>query len=462
MSAVTRPDGEHRAHRVALFADADLSRVVAWHDGHAVSAAEFLADVAEVRGQLRPHGSVINLCEDRYAFTVGFCAAVCHGQTTLLPPSRAPQAIREVHALHPGAYVAGDAHSAHACDATIRLTRHSHRSGRCPTADACVDADLIAAIGFTSGSTGQPRPNAKSWGGFRSSSLLNIRVLSAAIGLGPGATAHVVATVPAQHMYGMEMSVLLPLFGRFAVHSGRPFFPADIARALAEIPAPRLLVTTPVHLRALLSDDLELPAIAAVVSATAPLTQSLAAEAERRLHTRVLELFGSTETCVIGYRRTALASDWCLHDGVSLQAQPDGTLVDTGYLPSPVLMQDILEPLADGCFRLHGRKGDLLEIAGKRASLADLTRRLLALEGVVDAVVFQPDIDSGCRIQRLAALVVAPQRTEKELLNELRGAIDPLFLPRPLRLVDALPRNETGKLPRAAMLDALRKTPTEQ
>jgi acyl-coenzyme A synthetase/AMP-(fatty) acid ligase len=36
-------------------------------------------------------------------------------------------------------------------------------------------------------------------------------------------------------------------------------------------------------------------------------------------------------------------------------------------------------------------------------------------------------------------------------LAALREHVDPVFLPRPLRLVDALPRNETGKLPRAAL-----------
>jgi len=39
-------------------------------------------------------------------------------------------------------------------------------------------------------------------------------------------------------------------------------------------------------------------------------------------------------------------------------------------------------------------------------------------------------------------------------VRALRERIDPLFLPRPLLFVDALPRNGTGKLPRAA-LDAL-------
>ena len=40
-------------------------------------------------------------------------------------------------------------------------------------------------------------------------------------------------------------------------------------------------------------------------------------------------------------------------------------------------------------------------------------------------------------------------------LAALRRDIDPVFLPRPLKLVDALPRNETGKLPRVALLALL-------
>src|SRR5690606_33577657 len=106
-------------------------------------------------------------------------------------------------------------------------------------------------------------------------------------------------------------------------------------------------------------------------------------------------------------------------------------------------------------FALRGRNADLLEIAGKRASLADLTQRVLALPGVLDAVVFQSDQADACGVQRIAALVVAPQRSEADLLAELRRAIDPVFLPRPLRRLDALPRNETGKISRAALLAAI-------
>lgn len=96
------------------------------------------------------------------------------------------------------------------------------------------------------------------------------------------AVPHVVATVPPQHMYGMELSVLLPMVTTLAVHAGRPFFPDDVARALADIPAPRVLVTTPVHLRALVESGVALPPLAGIVSATAPLAPEIAAAAEAR------------------------------------------------------------------------------------------------------------------------------------------------------------------------------------
>ena len=66
-----------------------------------------------------------------------------------------------------------------------------------------------------------------------------------------------VATVSVQHSYGLESSVLLALLGGAAFDSGRPFFPADIAQALAAVPRPRALVTTPFHLKTLLRSGVD-------------------------------------------------------------------------------------------------------------------------------------------------------------------------------------------------------------
>ncbi len=439
--------------RLPLLGADDPARVVAWRHGEAVSAARFLAQVQAVAAMLPTAAAAVNLCEDRYAFLVAFCAIALRGQANLLPSSRAPQAVDEVMAAHPGCYALGE----QALDPAPRGYRQlPPLDGASPPEPAAawptIPAAQVVAIGYTSGSTGAPGANPKSWASFHASNGGNLARLRALAGPQFG----IVATVPPQHMYGMEMSVLLPLLGGVGVHTGRPFFPADVAAALAELPVPRVLVTTPVHLRALVESGIALPPIAAMVSATAPLSVELARAAEQRFGAPLLEVFGSTETCVFASRRAGMDEDWSLYDGASLHPQPDGTLVQAPQLDAPVALADIVS-LSDGGrrFRLCGRHADLLEIAGKRASLADLTRRLLAIPGVRDGVVFQLGGGDALGVHRIAALAVAPGLDEHAILDALRRAIDPLFLPRPLKLVETLPRNETGKLPRAALLALL-------
>lgn len=443
------------ARALPLVCGADSGRPLAWHQSRCVGVEAFLADVATVAAVL-PHGpAAVNLCEDRYAFLVAFCAVACRGQANLLPSSRAPHAVEEVLAAHAGSYALSDI-AGPAGSVRLPPLGQGRWDGRVPS----IPGDQVVAIGFTSGSTGQPKPNPKTWSSFHGSNAGNVDALVRTLGLDRGMTANVVATVPPQHMYGIELSILLPLLGPFAVHGGRPLFPADVVAALESVPAPRLLVTTPVHLRALLGEGVALPELAAITSATAPLPRELALEAERRYDAPLLELFGSTETCVIARRRCARESDFELYPDIQLRPQPDGTLVDAPYFERAVSLQDVVELLPERRFRLCGRNADLVELAGKRASLADLTHRLLGLAGVHDAVVVQLDSADSIGVRRIAALAVAPGRSEAELLNDLRAEIDPAFLPRPLRLVEALPRNETGKLPRTAVLAMIRGEPT--
>jgi acyl-coenzyme A synthetase/AMP-(fatty) acid ligase len=258
----------------------------------------------------------------------------------------------------------------------------------------------------------------------------------------------------------MEFSVLLPLIGGMAVHAARPLFPADVAAALAELPQPRILVSTPLHLRTMVESQQSFPPAALIISATAPLDRDLAIAVERRLGGRLLEIFGSTETCAFACRRTASEDAWSLFEGVQLQPRADDTVVDAPWFAAPVVLQDIVGLQDGGRFIVLGRSSDMIEVAGKRASLADLTRRLLAIEGVRDAVVFQPDPEAVATIRRVAAIVVAPGLDARAIRERLARSVDPAFLPRPLVLVDALPRNEVGKLPRERLLELLRRSRT--
>jgi acyl-coenzyme A synthetase/AMP-(fatty) acid ligase len=308
-----------------------------------------------------------------------------------------------------------------------------------------------AVIMFTSGSTGQPVPAGKTWGSVVRTAEAECDML----GMHDWPGLALVGTVPPQHAFGLESTVMIGMRCGYALHSGRPFFPADIRAELASLPRPRGLVTTPVHLRVLLAEPEELPPADFLLCATAPLSPQLAAAAEKRFRAPLHEIYGCTESGGIACRRTVATAEWRALRDVVLRSDARGTWVKGGPVETEVLLADVIELRGRGEFLLHGRSGDLVNIAGKRTSLAHLNYHLNSIEGVRDGVFVAPEAE-GESVARLTAYVVAPGISSEVLMTALRQRIDAAFLPRPLHFVEALPRNATGKLPRHALdeLDA--------
>ena len=423
--------------------------VFAWRHGQPLRVAEFLRDVQRVAATLPPDRHVLNLCQDRYHFAVGFAAALVTRKVSLLPSTRTAETLRQLRTLAPDLFGLSDA----PVDLDLPCLRYPSSdeaaASAAPLEMPHIEVERVAALVFTSGSTGTPLPHAKTWGNL----VQCVQNGAACLGLAayPGLT--LVGTVPAQHMYGFESTLLLAMQAGVALGAAHPFYPADIAAELAQVPAPRLLVSTPVHLRALLDAGVSLSPLAAVLCATAPLPRPMAQQFEARLGAPVLEIYGATETGQIATRRTAQTDAWELFPGVTLQA--DGTggwRAGGGYIAAPCALGDALEPLDERRFRLLGRLADMVNIAGKRSSLAYLNHHLCAIPGVSDGAFFLPD-EAGPGVTRLMAFAVAPGLTRTQLLAALRERLDPAFMPRPLVLLEALPRNATGKLPRSALAE---------
>ena len=328
-----------------------------------------------------------------------------------------------------------------------------------------IPADRLAAIVFTSGSTGEPVAHRKLWGALAARSIDAGRRFR----LRPGAPAAIIGTVPPQHMYGFETTVLLPFHAPAASWCGPAFYPVDVAAALAACPGPRLLVSTPLQLRALLGADVAPGPLARVISATAPLDPAMAAAAERAWDTEVWEIFGATEVGSIASRRTTEGPVWRSYPRVRLDPLPPGPEAETApgclvrvrapFSP-PVPLSDRLDLLDATSFRLLGRNGDLIKLGGRRASLAGLTRILTGIPGVEDGVFVAPDDLETRPTARLLAFVVAPDLPVAAILAALRTRIDPLFLPRRVVRLDRLPRDPLGKLPARALAQLrLRRTP---
>jgi len=238
------------------------------------------------------------------------------------------------------------------------------------------------------------------------------------------------------------------------IYGGRPFYPEDVRQALLAMPGKRVLVTTPIHLRACVAAGLEWPQVDMIISATAPLELHLARQVEEVIGAPVKEIYGCTEAGSMASRQMTSDLTWQLYDEFQLRIQDGQAIISAPHLAEDVLLGDVVEKLDEQRFRLLGRHADMLNIAGKRASLNDLNLKINAIPGVEDGVFLVPEKNNGA-VSRLIALVVAPRLSEREILDHLARELDPVFLPRPLYRVEALPRNETGKLPRSSLLQLL-------
>ncbi len=299
---------------------------------------------------------------------------------------------------------------------------------------------------YTSGSTGTPKKVMKTWANMIQSAKLAIDRF------GLSAPCYIVSTVPNQHMYGLETSIFWPLMSHAKLWYGKPLYPAEVTNALT-IGATEnaLLVSTPLHLEKLISaEESWSPSLDCILSATSPLSRELAENVEMATKARLFEVYGSTETASIASRRTATDEFWQNYESVQFkQGEEESVLVKSAGLDAFSTLNDQIEVIDDHHFKLGKRNTDLIKVAGKRASLAEINAQLQALKDLEEGV-FIPCPNSG----RLSAFVVS-KNSKAQIMDALRKRIDPVFLPRPLVFVDKLPRNEVGKILYNELLDRL-------
>ena len=416
--------------------DRGPEEIIAHRQSGPVTVGELVGEAIALAALLPDHQFVFNLHTDRYRYLRGFCAAIIAGQCTLMPPNRQAQTLEQMQQDYPDAYLMDADSTGDRVLQNVVVASRREAYPRIPAAQLC-------AIAFTSGSTGTPTPNNKSWEALRSGSLNNKRMILGDL----SEPINLIATVPAQHMWGFEASVLLPLFASVAVGNVCPFFPLDIAEALAAIPQPRGLISSPTHLDVISRSDVQLPDIQRIFTASAPLPKTLASQLEDEFDTEVVEVFGSSESGMIATRRPTIDELWNLSAGFELVPGQSGFELHAEHLSASVHVPDIVEMVGERQFRWLGRHQDVVNIAGKRGSFGDLNQRLLAVPGVEDGIIFLPE----GREDRLAALVVAPDLRASDIVEALQPQVDPVFLPRTIYLVEALPRQESGKLASSAV-----------
>ncbi len=408
-----------------------------------VNVADFLGKVNALAKRLPALPYAINLCGDRENFLLAFCATLVAGQANLLPANHKLGTQQELARRYPDCYVIGDG-----CEVWSELQSVTAlKDEPAPPADAIpeIPLDQLALISFTSGSSGEPGENRKTWHALKAGTRINVaNLLDETHRAGS-----ILATVPSQHMYGIETAILLPLLSPLRLVAEHPLFPQDVCDALAMMKGARTLVSTPFHMQALLGSSIEFPKVDLVLSATAPLHKETAEAVAKRFDTEVREIYGCSEVGCIARRNPITEQQWTAFSGFTFSQRNDLNYVDAEHLSGPVELQDALEFVDFNRFILHGRATDMLNIAGKRGSLVQINQLIQQVDGVRDVCAFTRPTDNG--VQRIYALIAGSPDAAASIRAHLKQHLDGVFIPRRMGFVEQLPRTAAGKLPKTAV-----------
>lgn len=421
----------------------DMDAIFALYDHEMVSYRHFWQHVFHYRSQLPNQRYILNYCEDRYLFCVALFSAFLNGSITLLPPSKSPgiieELVREYGTLsaitdQPLSNIPIDQQFIH----LNTLERASQTILNQTLIANALNAQKTMLIAFTSGSTGVPKPQQKTWGSFvdcaqRATHCLKLTNQPYAM----------LSTTPPQHMFGLETSVFWPYVSNLILINNRPFYPEDIRQAIQSLPYPVILCSTPSHLRACVSTPGVWSNLAGVISSTAPMPNQLAADIETIMGVELYELYGSTETLSYASRRPRHQEEWTPYADVVLTQHSNKTKISATFLQKPVALDDVFDIQKNGDFKLIGRAADLVKVAGKRSSIADLNIRLQAIPGIIDGCFFR--IQRTETNQRLGIVVVSNHKPET-IIQHLKRHLDEVFLPRVIYYSEKIPRNGVGKI----------------
>ncbi len=418
-------------------------RPVAYRDGKPIGAAQLSADLRQTMALLQEcDGEVLITCHGRYNFSVAMLASWLAGKRVILPPNRHPAMLAHIRATRAVALECDDGvmNGGMATGAPVpALAFHLARTQPALTL-------------YTSGSTGTPKSVNKDIGD----------LFAEAFALKDAMTwpsKPLVASVPPNHLYGLTFSVLLPWVLGIPFTDECPLHADEVAEQLAAVQA-GTLVTVPVHLRALLGAPLGRAPLR-VVSSAGAMDQQIAEQWYARFGKEILEIYGSSETGVIAYRRQLRDPAWLALTELALETSNTGLL----RVASPFIhagngaffqTQDLVEMQDDRRFLLLGRADSIVKIAGKRISLLAVETAVRRCRGVVDAAVTAVPVQGHVRNMAIWAAIAIGDAAEaidaQSIRSELLPQLDGIEIPRRIVVLHELPREANGKLCRERLL----------
>ncbi|MBN3850196.1 AMP-binding protein [Paraburkholderia sp. Ac-20342] len=420
-----------------------------------IDRAAFRARVAALIALAETHAAPrCALCiDDPFDFSCALFALFACGKEPVIPANATPGYLADLADAYDFMLTDADLPPFAARDATHAAATH---------AASPIDPHAPLTL-YTSGSSGTPKPIRKTLAQFNAEVQTLEQQWGALLG-----DATMLASVPHHHIYGLLFRVLWPLAAGRAFDRAIGTEPLQLQERIAQCGA-TALVSTPAQLSrwpALPGFAALTPAPRAFFSSGGPLAADAAQHYASAYGAAPLEIYGSTETGGIAWRRQDHGDAWQPVAGAEVRRDDDGALC----VRSPHLDHDGWHRTgdrvafdADGRFRLQGRLDRVLKLGGKRVSLPELEARLALHPYVAQAALVPLEGASRERVGAVVALSEAGGAALREegrvafaktLRRHLADYVDAVVLPRHWRFRASLPFDARGKLPARAVAAA--------
>ncbi len=321
-------------------------------------------------------------------------------------------------------------------------------------------------IKLTSGSTGMPKGIVASEENLASDSdniCSTMRITPEDRNLG---------AIPFSHSYGFSNLISPLIMQGTAIVVSNDYMPQSILD-LANRHGCTVLPGIPMmfeHLGAIPKGDGDFRTVRTAISAGAPLPAAASRRFRERFGMDIHSFYGCSECGGITYDRPGAAVErgtvGAALDGVALDI--DGVRVTIrsgsvalGYLQDAGHFEpfdggfrtdDLVEMRDDGEMALTGRASDLINTAGKKVNPREVESVILQLAGVREVKVYGEP--AGARGEVVAAAVVGDPDLTREAVREFcRARLSLHKVPRIVKLIEAIPIDERGKVRRAALAE---------
>ncbi|PRE58113.1 acyl-CoA synthetase family protein [Burkholderia multivorans] len=441
-----------------LSADADSGAAVCRDGAEVLTLGDLRACAGVVAQAVETHGARrVAICtDDPYAFACALFGVAAARAEVVIPGSHAPGYLDDL---------------AHAYDlmldaSTLATCMHDAKPAAAAIART-IEAGAAVTL-YTSGSSGTAKPVRKSLAQLDAEVRTLQREWADSVG-----TVVTLSSVPHHHIYGLLFRILWPLAAGRAFDRISVLEPLQLQQRLAAYGG-GIVVSTPSQLMrwpSLPGFPMQAPAPCAFFSSGGPLPADAATAYSKAFGAAPLEIFGSTETGGIAWRRQDGSAAWQPLTGVEVRCDDDGALcVRSAHVGHDRWHRtdDTARFDAQGRFVLAGRRDRVVKLDGKRVSLPELEARLLTHAYIEQAAAVVIDGATRAHVGIVAALTAAGRdalaadgrlAVATTLRHALGAYFDAAALPRHWRFLHAMPFDARGKLPAAALAAAFRAAP---